>query len=112
MSVFSAKFVAMKVCIAALEGLRFKLRMFGVPLPKGEPCHVLCNNKSVVKNTTNVESTLNKKHSQIAYHFSWWCVAAGIVTISRIDGKLNLKDVLTKRLPQVTQDLLFSSWAY
>ena len=47
-SVFSAEFISMKVCIEALEGLRFKLRMFGVPLPKGEPCHVFCDNESVV----------------------------------------------------------------
>ena len=84
-SAFSSEFIALKVCVEALEGLRFKLRMFGVPLPRGEPSHCFCDNESVVKNTTNVESTLNKKHSQIAYHFVRWCVAAGVVTLSWID---------------------------
>ena len=29
-------------------------------MPQAEPTYVLCDNESVVKNTTNVESTLNK----------------------------------------------------
>ena len=102
----------MKVCVEALEGLRFKLRMFGVPLKKGEPCHVFCDNESVVKNTNNVESTLNKKYSQIAYHFVCWCVAAGIVSVTWINGKENLADALTKRLSHTVRDKLFGNWAY
>ena len=31
---------------------------------------ILCDNESVVKNTSNVESSLNKKYSAIAYNFS------------------------------------------
>eukprot|EP00978_Attheya_sp_CCMP212_P039751 scaffold209883_cov59-Attheya_sp.AAC.1 len=38
-STFSSEFIAMKACIEAIEALRFKLRMFGVPLPRGEPTH-------------------------------------------------------------------------
>ena len=83
-----------------------------MPLPQGEPCHCFCDNDSVVKNTTNVESTLNKKHSQIAYHFVRWCVAAGIVTISWIDGKVNLADAMTKRLSQSVRESLFGNWTY
>ena len=60
-STFSAEFIALKVCLEAIEHLRFKLRCFGVPMEKGEPTYVFCDNESVVKNTTNVESTLNKK---------------------------------------------------
>lgn len=30
-SAFSSEFIAMKVCLEAVQGLRFKLRMFGVP---------------------------------------------------------------------------------
>ena len=67
-STFSAEFIALKVCLEAIEHLRFKLRCFGVPLSSGEATHVFCDNESVVKNTTNVESTLNKKHSSVAYH--------------------------------------------
>jgi hypothetical protein len=48
-STFSAEFVALKVCLEAIEHLRFTLRCFGVPTPQGEPSCVLCDNKSVVK---------------------------------------------------------------
>ena len=29
-------------------------------MPQGKPAHIFCDNKSVVKNTTNVELTLSK----------------------------------------------------
>ena len=83
-----------------------------MPLPQGEPSHCFCDNESVVKNTTSVESTLNKKHSQIAYHFVRWCVAAGVVTVSWIDGKVNLADAMTKRLSQSVRESLFGNWTY
>jgi hypothetical protein len=67
-SKFSSEFMALKVCQEAIEHMRFKLRCFGIPCPQSEPTYVYCDNESVVKNTTNVESTLNKKHSSIAYH--------------------------------------------
>jgi hypothetical protein len=59
-STFLAEFIALKECLEAIEHMRFKLRCFGVPMPQGEPTHAFCDNESVVKNTTNVESTLNK----------------------------------------------------
>ena len=49
--------------------------MFGVPLggsditKTDDAAYVYCDNETVVKNSTLVESTLNKKHSSIAYHF-------------------------------------------
>ena len=56
-STFSAEFIALKICLEAIEHLRFKLRCFGVPLLTDEPAHVYCDNESVVKNTSNVESS-------------------------------------------------------
>ena len=111
-STFSAEFIALKVCLEAIEHLRFKLRCFGVPMPKGEATYVYCDNESVVKNTTNVESTLNKKHSSIAYHHCRWSVAAGIVTITHISTHENLADCFTKRLPANTRNYLFGNWTY
>ena len=35
-SALSAEFIALKVCLEAIENLRFKLRCFGVPIPQGE----------------------------------------------------------------------------
>ena len=78
-SAFSSEFIALKHCIEDVGHLKFKLRMFGIQIKEdGEATHILCDNKSVVTNTSNVESSLNKKHSSIAYHFSRWNVAAGV----------------------------------
>jgi hypothetical protein len=39
-STFSAEFIALKACLEAIEHLRFKLRCFGVRLPRGEPVNI------------------------------------------------------------------------
>jgi hypothetical protein len=111
-STFSAEFIALKVCLEAIEHLRFKLRCFGVPLPRGEPTHVLCDNESVVKNTTHVESTLNKKHLSVAYHHCRWSVAAGVITLAHISTHNNIADCFKKRLPIGTRNHSFGSWTY
>jgi hypothetical protein len=111
-STFSSEFIALKVCLEAIEHLRFKLRCFGVPVPIGEPTHVYCDNESVVKNTTNVESTLNKKHSSIAYHHCRWSVAAGVITLAHISTHDNIADCFTKRLTATTRNYLFGCWTY
>jgi len=74
-STFGSEYIAMKECVEAITHLRFKLRMCGIPL-SDEPTQVFCNNESVVKNSSQVESVLNKKHNSIAYHYVRWNVAA------------------------------------
>jgi hypothetical protein len=111
-STFSAEFIALKVCLEAIEHLRFKLRCFVVPLPQGEPAHVFCDNESVVKNTTNVESTMNKKHSSVAYHYCRRSVAAGIITLAHISTHHNLADCFSKRLSVGTRTHLFGEWTF
>ena len=58
-------------------GIRFKLRMFGIPMDG--TAEILCDNQSVVFNSSRFEFTLNKKHASIAYHALRWSVAAGII---------------------------------
>ena len=111
-STFSSEFIAMKTCIESIQHLRFKLRMFGIPLPKGEPAQILCDNESVVKNSTKLESVLNKKHNSIAYHYTRWNCAAGIIQVGWISGKENLADPLKKRLSAVVREYLFGNWTY
>ena len=111
-SAFLAEFLALKACIEDVEYLRFKLRMFGIPILNGDATSLFCDNESVVKNSTNVDSTLNKKHSSVAYHFARWCVAAGICTLGWIPSTENLADVFTKRLPESIRDYLFRNWMY
>lgn len=64
-SVFGAKFVAMKVGMEALRGLRYKLRMMGIPL--SGPSYIYGDNMSVIHNTQRPESTLKKKSNAICY---------------------------------------------
>ena len=53
-SAFSSEFIVLKQCIEDVENLIFKLRMFGIPIhDDGEPTHILCDNNSVVTNTSN-----------------------------------------------------------
>ena len=112
-SAFSSEFIALNQCIEDVEHLRFKLRIFGVPIyDNGEPTHILCDNNSVVTNTSNVESSLNKKHSSIAYHFSRWNVAAGVCKIAWVPTGENIADAMTKRLSVTRREYLFSRWTY
>ena len=112
-SAFSSEFIAMKHCLEDIEHLRFKLRMFGIPISKEHPetC-ILCDNESLVKNSSNVESTLNKKHSSIAYHFARWNVAARVCKIAWVATGENIADAFTKRLSEAVRDYLFGNWTY
>jgi hypothetical protein len=86
--------------------------MFGIPIVEGHATNVFCDNESVVKNSTNVESVLNKKHSSVAYHYVRWAVAAGIITVAWIQSEENLADSFTKRLAEITREYLFGNWTY
>jgi hypothetical protein len=75
-SVFGAEFVAMmKVGFEACRGLRYKLRIMGVPID--EPFYCYGDTMSVIQNKQNPESTLKKKSNWICYHYIRECVAMG-----------------------------------
>ena len=66
-STFSSEFIAMKTCTEHIIALRFKLQMFEVDIDG--PAIMLNDNESAVNNRSKIESTPNKKHRSIAYHF-------------------------------------------
>ena len=111
-SAFSSEFIAMKTCVEAIRGLRYKLRMFGIPIRNDDPAHIFCDNMSVVNNCSLVESLLNKKHTSLAYHATRWSVAAREVVIGWVYTAYNLADALTKRLPRPQRERLFWNWTY
>ena len=117
-STFGSEFIALKACIEAITHLRYKLRMFGIPLlidhetEKAKATEVMCDNESVVKNSTLVESVLNKKHNSIAYHYARWNVAAGVVQLSWVNGDINLADLFTKRLGENRREFLLDEFTY
>ena len=95
-STFGSEIVAMRIAIEMIEGMRYKLRMLGVPIDG--PCDVFCDNDSVVQNVTRPESPIKKKHNSIAYHKARESIAAGIIRIAKEDGVTNIADIFTKLL--------------
>ena len=93
-STFGSEFMALKVGIEMVKGLRYKLRMMGVPLDGH--AHIRVDNMSVVLNTSVPESTLKKKSNSIAYHFVRENVASGMCRVAFEPSKTNLADILTK----------------
>jgi hypothetical protein len=95
-STFGSEFVAARIAVEMIEGLRYKLRMFGVPIDG--PTNMFCDNQSVVLNATKPESTLKKKHCAVAYHRCRESQAAGVTQWCHEPGETNLADILTKSL--------------
>jgi hypothetical protein len=93
-AVFGSEFIALKIAVEQIEGLRYKLRMMGVPIDG--PANVYCDSKSVFKNAAFPESTLKKKHNAISYHKVREAQAAGIIRLAWESGDTNLADMLTK----------------
>jgi hypothetical protein len=95
-SMFGSKFVALKIATEVMEGLRYRLRMMGIPI--AGTTNTFCDNGSVVNNVSDPTSTLTKKHNAIAYHKVRETVAAGVQRIAHESGKYYLSDILTKNL--------------
>ncbi len=95
-STFGSEFTAMKNAVEMMEALRYKLRMFGVPIDG--PTNVFYANPPVCKSTTRPKATLTKKRHSIAYHRSREAFAAGTVRVSKEDTLTNLADIFTKAM--------------
>jgi hypothetical protein len=96
-SSFGSEFTAMKQCTEYIRGLRYKLRMMGIPCEG--PTYVYGDNQSVLFNTTIPESTLKKKTQSIAYHFVREGAAKDEWRTAYVNTHFNPADLLTKPLP-------------
>ena len=105
-SSFGSKFVALRVARDMIVALRYKLRMFGIPV-RG-PASVLCDNQGVVKNASLPDSALSKHHNAINYNIVRESAAAGILQVGKEDENTNLADSFTKILPLRRRYNLFS----
>lgn len=95
-STFGSEFLAMKQCCEYLKGLRYKIRMMGIPI---EHCSFVSgDNKSVLYNTTLPESTLKKKSHSIAYHYVREGCARDEWRTNYIHTDDNPADICTKAL--------------
>ena len=95
-STFGSEFVALRIATEMCQALRYKLRMFGVPIDG--PTSVMCDNKSVQTNASIPTSQLGKKHNAICYHKVRECVAAGVIRVGWVQSQDNLADLFTKVL--------------
>ena len=93
-SVFGAEFVAMKHGVETLRGIRYKLRMMGVPIDG--PSYVYGDNMSVINNTQKPESVLKKKSNSICYHAIREAVTMGEILTTHIATGENVADLATK----------------
>ena len=109
-STFGAEFCAMRVGADMIESLRYKLRMFGIPIDG--PANVYCDNEAVYKNTVLPESTLKKKHHSIAYHRCRQAVAAGVMRVAKQGTTKNLADLFTKVLTVARRNFLLERFSY
>ena len=91
---FGAEFVAMKQGMEALRGLRYKLRMMGVPI--SGPSFIYGDNMSVIHNTQRPESVLKKKSNSICYHAIREAVAMGECLTGHVRSENNPADICTK----------------
>ena len=95
-SVFGAEFIAMNTGVEALRGIRYKLRMMGVPLTG--PTYIYGDNMSVIYNTSRPELTLKKKSNSICYHAVREAVASGECLTAHCKTGDNYSDMMTKVL--------------
>ena len=93
-STFGSEFVALRVATEMNDALRHKLRMMGIPITGST--NTYCDNKSVVANSSKVESVLKKKHLSICYHRVRESCARKALRIAFEPTKSNLADVCTK----------------
>ena len=96
-SSFGSEFMAMKHCLEYLRGLRYKLRMMGIPCVGN--AYVYGDNQSVLYNGSLPDSTLKKKSNSIAYHFVREGCARDEWRLAYISTHDNVADLMTKPLP-------------
>ena len=96
-SSFVSEFIAMKQCCEYIRGLRYKLRMMGIPVEL--PTYIFGDNQSVLANTTKPHSTLKKKSSSIAYHYVREGTARDEWRTPYLNTNFNPAYMMTKSLP-------------
>jgi hypothetical protein len=109
-STFGAEFYAMRTALEMIEALRYKLRMFGIPIDG--PANVYCDNQAVHMNITIPESTLKKKHHSICYHRCRESIASNTMRVAKQGTEKNLADLFTKILSNIRHHFLLDRFTY
>ena len=100
----------MKNAVELIAVLRYKLRIFGVPIDGST--YMFCDNEVVYKNDSMPKLQHRKNHYSIAYHMSRESVTSGASRIAKEDTETNLADLFTKVLPRPRRKLLLNKFTY
>jgi len=98
----------MKAYCEYVRGLRYKLRMMGIPVDL--PTFIFGDNRSVLVNSSKPHLSLKKKSSSIAFHFVREGVAKDEWRVAYLNTNLNCADMATKSLPGGEKRALFTSY--
>lgn len=109
-STFGSEFVALKTATEMIQGLRFKLRTFGIPIDG--PADVYCDNEAVTKASANPNVTLAKKHNAVAFHKCREAVAMQMIRVAYEPTRTNLSDLLTKLKSRGERERLIDFFMY
>ena len=109
-STFGSKLTALKNAVDIVKDLRYKLRMFGVPIEG--PTNVFCDNELLYKNVSTPESVLKKNHHSIAYYRCCEAVAASTIRIAKEPTAKHFSDLFNKMLPQFFRKKLLDWFTY
>ena len=109
-STFRSEFTDMKNSVKMIAALRYKLRMFGVPIDGST--EIFCDNEAVYKNASTPKSQLRKKYHSISYHMSREALASGACRTAKEDTKTNLLYLFTNMITQTRRELLLDSFTY
>ena len=86
----------MRQCCEYIRGLRYKLRMMGIPV--NNPAFLYGDNQSVLWNTTVPESSLKKKSCAVVYHFCREGVSKLEWLTAFVRTNLNPSEIMTESI--------------
>ena len=109
-STLGAELCAMKSGLEMVEALSYKLQMFGVPIDGS--VNVFCDNEAVYKNTTTLDSVLNKKQLSIDYHRCREAVSAKTIRLFKQVTEKNLSDMFTNIMTASRRRFLLDKFTY
>ena len=109
-STFGSEFTAMRTAVEMIRGLRYKLRMFGVPIEG--PTNIFTDNEAVFKNASIPHSVLSKKQHSISYHMCREAVADSTIRVGKEDTETNLADPFTKVMVAPKREPIFDRYMY
>jgi hypothetical protein len=103
-STFGSEFVALHIAVKQMEALRYKLRMFGVPIDGPA-------DQSVVDSSSLPQRTLQKKHNAICFHKVLESVAVDVIRVAKIDGTENWRICSRKSSQQLQGRSIWNRFA-